>query len=84
MPDGKWSYYFPNGSIQRMHNYKLGRMDGLSVTYDRRGRKLQETEYKMNRKHGKFVTYNDRTGEIEQHLIFENGKMVKTVKGLME
>mgnify|MGYP001469746039 CR=1 FL=1 len=79
IPDGKWVYYFPNGSIQREQELDLGMLDGRVMTYARNGKVLEEANYKMNKLDGKFIIYNERTGKSENHLIYENGQVVKVI-----
>ena len=79
IPDGKWTYYFPNGSMQRQQELDRGMLDGQVITYARNGEVQQEANYKMNKRDGKFIIYNERTGKPEEHLIFENGQVVKVV-----
>ena len=76
-PDGKWSYYYPNGSPQRTQSYKDGRRHGTATTYNRTGKLIQEADYEAGKKHGKFIQYNEKTREVDEHYIYEYGKIVK-------
>ncbi len=72
---------FPPTAHQFKRTYKLGKLNGTAITYTRNGQVLEEAEYKDNRRHGKYIRYNENTRKVEQHLIFENGMLLKTVTG---
>jgi antitoxin component YwqK of YwqJK toxin-antitoxin module len=57
--------------------YKGGKFDGKVITYDRKGRVIEETFYKAGKKDGQYTKYNEKTGEVEQDMIYENGKVTK-------
>ena len=76
-PDGKWEYFYPNGSPQRSQSYKDGRLDGKALTYSRSGKLIQEVHYEAGKKHGKYIRYNEKTGEIDEHYIYEHGRVAE-------
>jgi len=63
---GRCYYYFPSGKIQNTTNYKDGRKDGNSKTFDENGILLSD----LNCSHGKW--------EGTCQWFFENGKLYRT------
>jgi hypothetical protein len=49
---GKWTSWFPNGTIQHMSEWKKGELHGDFVTYDNTGKLIQKVEYKRGEKLG--------------------------------
>ena len=77
--DGKWSYFYLNGSPQSDQVYKDGLLDGKFVIYNRRGKVVQEAEYKAGGKHGTYKRWNEQTGELEQHFVYEKGAVKEVI-----
>ena len=44
--DGTWRYYFPNGKIHRVENYKAGVKSGRFLSYDQDGQLSRDITYK--------------------------------------
>ena len=78
-PTGKWDYYYPFGALMRTATYKDGKLQGKSVYYAKQGRIIEESGYKDGKKHGDSKRFDEKTGELTEHLVFDNGKMVKVV-----
>ena len=45
IPDGYFTYYYPNGTVESQGNYVKGRKDGLWLRYDSSGQALAEKVY---------------------------------------
>ena len=49
------------------------------MTYNRRGKMVQEAEYKAGGKHGTYKRWNEQTGELEQHFVYEKGSVKEVI-----
>jgi antitoxin component YwqK of YwqJK toxin-antitoxin module len=74
--NGVWYTYWPGGKIpSNITSYKMGKLDGKSVEYDRRGNIMSEVNYLDGLKHGKMKLY-DKKGKVIKEMNFENGQQV--------
>ncbi len=75
--DGRWLFYQPGEIMLAQEiNYKKGVLDGVSISYDKKGKKTSEINYKDGAPHGEYKTW-DSKGNLSKHLIYKNGKVVK-------
>lgn len=73
---GKWTAYHQGGRLPAVvSNYKVGKLNGLMETFDKRGKKISDIEYKDGLKHGSFKVY-DKKGKVVSEKKFENGMQI--------
>ena len=67
-----------NGLLVTEINYKNDDLDGVAKHY-RDGKLVSEVGYKNDEYHGDFKEYRPN-GTLKSHHVYENGKLVKTIK----
>jgi antitoxin component YwqK of YwqJK toxin-antitoxin module len=80
--NGEWTYYFETGGINRIQNFKNGKLSGKSVSYYTNSKLQSECNYKIindRRKgkvqsvpHGLWVFY-DKNGKEINRIHYDNG-----------
>jgi uncharacterized protein len=71
--DGRWKYYYPEGSIRSEFLYVNGLAEGATVEFFRSGAKKFDSYYKGGELHGYFIEYYEH-GQIKQEGWFVDGK----------
>ena len=81
--NGEWTYYYETGGINRIQNFKNGKLSGKSLSYYTNSKLQSECNYKIvndRRKgkvqsvpHGLWVFY-DKSGKEINRISYENGK----------
>ena len=59
---GKYQWFFDNGHIKALTNYKNGNKNGRFATYNRWGSRRAEGNFQNNRLHGEFRNYRPGGG----------------------
>lgn len=73
MRDGKWTFYYEDGSTEQKGVYKMGKPDGLWMWYYENGKLLREEEFTDGLEDGHLVEYND-SGTIITKGYYEDGR----------
>lgn len=76
--DGPYRIWDENGAIVREANYKDDGLHGVSKSYQN-GKLTWEIGYRNNKYHGDHKRYGP-DGSLKEHLVYENGKLVKKIK----
>ena len=86
----KWQYWFDNGNMQRIENYRNGLLEGSYYVYNNKNQIITSGKYKSNKKNGIWNTYDNKTGVQLNSYTWENdilnGKFIvyndnSTIKG---
>ena len=67
-----------NGALMAETNYKDDDLNGVETRY-KDGKLISEIGYKNHEYHGDFKEYRS-DGSLKSHHVYENGKLVKTIK----
>ena len=71
--DGQWIKYHENGQIRELVNYKEGKLHGLRVVINKRGKLYEQEFFNNGQYHGKQIYFHD-TGKISSKQNYTNGK----------
>lgn len=81
--DGKWTWYWPDGTVEEEENLKQGKPDGTQATYHENGRKKSEYRYLPGQgRTGPYTTYRaDGSVDINGYIVNGelNGQLVQTL-----
>lgn len=81
--DGKWTWYWPDGTVAEEENLKQGKVDGIQTTYHENGRKKSEFRYLPGKgRTGPYSTYRtdgtmDHNGYIVDGELY--GQRIRTL-----
>lgn len=67
-----WTYWFPDGNIQKREQYKNGYLDGKYLIYNNKNQIIISGEYKKNKKNGVWQLYNNN-GQMLNSYTWGNG-----------
>ena len=73
--DGKWTWYYENGQIEREGSYKDGEIEGRWRKYYKNGQIWGEGNFKDGKEDGKHTRYYEN-GQIEEEENFKDGELV--------
>ena len=74
---GRWIFYQNQGVlIAQEQTYKNGILDGVSISYDKKGKKISEIHYKNGQFHGDYKIWDDK-GNLRKHYVYKEGVIVK-------
>lgn len=76
---GTWIFFYKNGNIKSIEQWKEGRLDGKYILYLEDGTKNMETHYHLGKDNGSYTLYYPN-GNIRVKGEYEDGKP----KGLWE
>lgn len=62
---GEWKYYYENGSLKEINNYKDGKEDGKNIKYYKNGQLKFEGQHIEGDRYGKFIWYKE-DGKIKE------------------
>ncbi len=69
---GKWTYYFRNGTVQLTENYEAGILTGEFEEFYKSGVKHKEGNYKKGKLDGNYRTYFEN-GKLQEEFILVDG-----------
>jgi len=69
---GKWTYYFRNGTVQLTENYESGVLTGDFQEFYKSGVKHKEGTYKNGKLNGNYLTYFEN-GKLQEEFILVDG-----------
>lgn len=78
-PVGEFRYFYPDGKLKTIMNYKTGSDEVSSVSYHANGKKMAEGVYRQKQKTGEWRYYNDLSVLMSEEY-YDNGKAVGTWK----
>lgn len=76
---GEWKFYYANGTLREVGNYKDGELDGISTSYHENGKVSQEVYYEKGYAQGFFKKYN-QVGTIMEEGYYEDSRFHGPVK----
>jgi antitoxin component YwqK of YwqJK toxin-antitoxin module len=72
---GTTNIFFPNGKINEVRSYNMGKMDGTWITYNQKNVKIAEANYLNDKKHGAWKIWDD-SGTLRYQMQYNKGKRV--------
>lgn len=72
--DGKWSWYYPDGSLKEEAVFKNGVLEGENTSNFPNGKPNYVAQFKNDELEGEYLLYNDK-GALLQKKHFKNGKL---------
>ena len=71
---GEWKFYYANGTLKEIANYKNGELDGKSVTYHENGKPDHELVYVDGQAQGYYKKFT-KYGVLKEEGYYEDGKL---------
>ena len=76
-PVGEFRYFYPDGKLKTLMNYRDGSDEVTAVSYHANGKKMAEGIYKLKQKNGEWRYYNDLEILMSEEF-YDNGVPVGT------
>lgn len=76
-PEGTIRYYYPNGQVEIIENYKDGKLDGKRLRYFSNGQLMSDEFFKNGLQTGKAIWYSKR-GTMQRDYNYENNHPIDT------
>ncbi|MFZ4785681.1 MAG: hypothetical protein ACOYLH_09395 [Flavobacteriales bacterium] len=71
---GEWKFYYPNGVLKEINNYKDGELDGKATSYHENGKVSSEMYYEKGLAQGYYREYN-QIGTITEEGYYEDSQL---------
>jgi len=74
LKNAKWMYWFANGNLHKIENYKKGLLQGAYNVFNDKNQLIISGEYRNNLKHGKWISFYNNA-QASNEYTWEKGRL---------
>ena len=78
LKSGEWKYYYENGNIEKIENYKFGELNGICMRFYETGELLEKGEMKYDKMEGIWQSYY-KNGNVDTETYYYLNKQTNGI-----